>query len=228
MTISAFLADRLRLAGTTPASLSQARWRTSLELRLHQTVATLILLALSPLLLGVALWIMLSEGGPVFYGHFRVGQDGRMFRCLKFRTMCLDAEVALQRVLASDPTAHAEWARDHKLENDPRITPIGRLLRRTSLDELPQLLNVLRGDMLLVGPRPITAEELARYGATRWHYLSVRPGITGLWQVNGRNRLSYEERVALDRHYVERRNLWLDIGILWCTVAAVLQGDGAK
>ena len=228
MAISAFLADRLLLASSAPAALKQSSWRVALELKLHQCVAALLLLALSPLLICVALWIALTDGAPVTYGHFRVGQDGRIFRCLKFRTMCLDSEARLKQLLATSQAAREEWARDHKLEHDPRITPIGRLLRRTSLDELPQLLNVLRGDMLLVGPRPITPVELARYGAARWHYLSVRPGITGLWQVNGRNRLSYDERVALDRHYVERRNLWLDIGILWCTVAAVLGGDGAK
>jgi len=134
----------------------------------------------------------------------------------------------LADLLRDDPQARAEWARDQKLTDDPRITPIGHFLRRSSLDELPQLLNVLRGEMSLVGPRPITVAELTRYGSVRWDYLSVPPGLTGLWQVSGRNNTTYEERVAFDREYVHRRSPWLDLKILLKTVKVVVARDGAR
>jgi lipopolysaccharide/colanic/teichoic acid biosynthesis glycosyltransferase len=146
---------------------------------------------------------------------------------MKFRSMLRNSEQVLAALLRDDPVARAEWERDHKLTTDPRITPIGRFLRKSSLDELPQLLNVLRGEMSLVGPRPITVAELTRYGRVRWHYLSVRPGLTGLWQVSGRNNTTYEERVALDQRYVEQRSLWLDACILVKTVRVVLLREGA-
>lgn len=195
---------------------------------LNQSLALLLLLLLAPLLLLVAFMAWRTEGGPVLFAHYRVGHDGKLFRCLKFRTMRCDAEAALADLLARDPEARAEWERDRKLVSDPRITPIGAFLRRTSLDELPQLVNVLRGEMSLVGPRPITVSELMRYGRARWHYLSVRPGITGLWQVSGRNNTSYEERVALDKTYVEQRTAWFDARILLKTVNVVLSGHGAR
>ena len=194
----------------------------------NQVLALLLLLLLSPLLALVAFLIWQRDGAPIFFAHYRVGHDGKMFRCLKFRTMLRDAEPALAALLARSPEARAEWAHDQKLRHDPRVTPIGDFLRRTSLDELPQLFNVLRGEMSLVGPRPITVAELTRYGRTRWHYLSVRPGITGLWQVSGRNNTSYEERVAFDKLYVERRSAWFDAGILLKTVRVVLARDGAR
>jgi lipopolysaccharide/colanic/teichoic acid biosynthesis glycosyltransferase len=164
----------------------------------------------------------------VLFAHYRVGRDGKLFRCMKFRSMLRDSEQVLAQLLRDDPQARAEWARDQKLADDPRITSVGQFLRRSSLDELPQLLNVLRGEMSLVGPRPITVSELTRYGSVRWHYLSVRPGITGLWQVSGRNNTSYEERVALDRHYVEQRSWIGDIGILLRTVRVVVLREGAR
>jgi lipopolysaccharide/colanic/teichoic acid biosynthesis glycosyltransferase len=142
--------------------------------------------------------------------------------------MYRNAEQMLADLLRDDPQARAEWARDQKLTNDPRITPVGNFLRRTSLDELPQLFNVLRGEMNLVGPRPITVAELTRYGRVRWHYLSVRPGLTGLWQVSGRNNTTYEERVALDRRYVEQHSIWLDLRILFKTIKVVVARDGAR
>jgi exopolysaccharide production protein ExoY len=134
----------------------------------------------------------------------------------------------LSDLLRTDPAAKAEWDRDQKLENDPRVTPVGHFLRRTSLDELPQLINVLRGEMSLVGPRPITVGELTRYGRVRWHYLSVRPGMTGLWQVSGRNNTTYAERVALDEAYIDSRSLFGDLTILLKTVKVVLYRDGAR
>ncbi len=198
------------------------------NLLLNQVLALLLLVLLSPVMGLVAFLIWRRDGAPIFFGHYRVGHDGRMFRCMKFRTMLRDSEPVLAALLASNPQARAEWERDQKLSNDPRITPVGNFLRRTSLDELPQLINVLRGEMSLVGPRPITVGELTRYGPARWHYLSVRPGITGLWQVSGRNTLSYAQRVAFDKHYVEKRTAWLDLRILMKTVHVVLAREGAS
>jgi lipopolysaccharide/colanic/teichoic acid biosynthesis glycosyltransferase len=142
--------------------------------------------------------------------------------------MVRDAQPVLERLLRESPAAREQWEREQKLDDDPRVTPIGQLLRRTSLDELPQLFNVLRGDMALVGPRPITVPELERYGATRWHYLNVLPGMTGLWQVSGRNDVSYDQRVLLDRSYVEQHGLLADVAILFRTVKVVVARDGAR
>ena len=219
--------------------LMSSRWATqtgshahplqeALVHRLNQVLALLLLLLTSPLTVLIAFLIWQRDGAPILFAHYRVGKGGRLFRCMKFRTMRRDSEAALAALLESDPQARAEWARDQKLTNDPRITAIGRFLRTTSLDELPQLLNVVCGDMNLVGPRPITVSELTRYGRVRWHYLSVRPGITGLWQVSGRNSTSYDERVALDRRYVEARSLWVDATILAKTVRVVATREGAR
>jgi exopolysaccharide production protein ExoY len=194
----------------------------------NHAAALLMLLLLAPLMLVIAALIARRDGAPILFGHYRVGLDGCLFRCYKFRSMFRESEEMLSDLLKNDPTARTEWDRDRKLHNDPRVTPIGKLLRRTSLDELPQLLNVLRGEMSLVGPRPITVPELGRYGSVRRHYLSVRPGMTGLWQVSGRNNTTYEERIALDQRYVEARSFWLDLSILFRTVKVVLQRDGAR
>ena len=191
-------------------------------------LALLILILIAPVMGAVAFLIWRRDGAPVLFAHYRVGHDGKLFRCMKFRTMYRDAERMLSELLEKDPAARAEWQREQKLSRDPRITPIGHFLRRTSLDELPQLFNVLRGDMSLVGPRPITVGELTRYGRVRWHYLSVRPGMTGLWQVSGRNNTSYDERVALDRRYVEERSVWMNLQILVKTVKVVVARDGAR
>jgi len=224
-TLSGFLAQ----GQSVPARVRSFGGLTESSHRWLQIATALaILLALSPLLLSVALLILLYDGRPIIYGHYRVGRGGQLFRCLKFRTMVRDSQARLDELLRTDEAARLEWERDRKLTNDPRITPIGRFLRKTSLDELPQLLNVLRGDMLLVGPRPITVAELEKYGRVRWHYLSTMPGVTGLWQVSGRNDLSYDERVNLDRLYVEHRSLWGDLVILFRTVKVVLSRDGAS
>jgi lipopolysaccharide/colanic/teichoic acid biosynthesis glycosyltransferase len=219
------------MAGTHLSSRSTGTngWaRAALVLRLNQLVALLLLLALAPVFAVVAYLIWQRDGAPVLFAHYRVGEKGKLFRCMKFRTMLRNSESVLAELLAKDPQARAEWERDQKLTDDPRITGIGQFLRRSSLDELPQLINVLRGEMSLVGPRPITVGELTRYGKVRWHYLSVRPGITGLWQVSGRNNTSYEERVSLDQRYVEERSLWLDVGILLKTVRVVVLREGAR
>jgi exopolysaccharide production protein ExoY len=200
----------------------------TLALALNQLLALLILVLLAPVMGVVAFLIWRRDGAPVLFAHYRVGHDGKLFRCMKFRTMYRDAERMLAELLEKDPAARAEWQNEQKLLRDPRITPIGHFLRRTSLDELPQLFNVVRGDMSLVGPRPITVGELTRYGRVRWHYLSVRPGITGLWQVSGRNNTSYDERVALDRRYVEERTAWMNLQILLKTVKVVVARDGAR
>ena len=199
-----------------------------INLHTNQLCALIILALLSPVMLVVAFLIWQRDGAPVFFAHYRVGHDGKLFRCMKFRTMYRESEQMLSDLLARSPEARAEWKRDQKLRDDPRITPIGNFLRNTSLDELPQLFNVLRGEMSLVGPRPITVGELTRYGKVRWHYLSVRPGMTGLWQVSGRNNTTYDERVELDRSYVEERSLWMDAVILCKTVKVVVAREGAR
>jgi Undecaprenyl-phosphate galactose phosphotransferase WbaP len=187
--------------------------------------ALVLLICFSPLFLIVSLCIARS-GGEVFFGHRRVGRNGKPFYCYKFRTMIPNAEAVLKELLASDPSLREEWAQGEKLKNDPRVTKIGQFLRRTSLDELPQLYNVLRGEMSLVGPRPVTQPEMQRYGrAAKW-YLAVRPGLTGLWQVSGRNDISYRRRVALDTYYVKAQSLPLDIQILFATIRVVIRGTG--
>jgi len=173
------------------------------------------------------LWLLVRAGGaPGFFAHIRIGRHGRPFRCWKLRTMRPDAAECLARLLAENPHAAAEWADHFKLRFDPRITRIGRFLRRSSLDELPQLLNVLRGEMSLVGPRPVTREELPRYGAAASTCLSCRPGLTGPWQVSGRNDISYRERVRLDAHYARSHGLSEDVLILLRTVRVVLAKTG--
>ena len=182
---------------------------------------------LLPLLALIALWVRLDSPGPVFYSQYRVGQDGRPFRAWKFRTMVQNAEELLGQYLRNSPELRAEWQRTRKLRTDPRITPIGRFLRRTSLDELPQIWNVLRGEMSLVGPRPIVVEEIAKYGDKFDLYTKVKSGITGMWQISGRNDTSYEERVRLDTFYVRNWSIWLDFYILFRTIETVLFRRGA-
>lgn len=180
-----------------------------------------LLLLTAPLLAVLALRVKLADGGPVLFAHVRVGRHGRLFRCYKFRTMVANSAEVLAELLASDPAARAAWERDRKLKDDPRVTPIGRFLRKTSLDELPQLWNILKGEMSLVGPRPVVPDELARYGAAKLYYLQVRPGLTGLWQISGRNDVDYERRVALDTWYVRNWTLWYDVLILFRTLLVV-------
>lgn len=184
-------------------------------------------IAISPILLFIAVWIYKDSPGPVIFKHQRIGKDGKPFPCYKFRSMCIDAKEKLAELLATDPEARAEWEKDFKLKNDPRITKSGAFLRKTSLDELPQIFNVLKGEMSLVGPRPIIHEELERYGEYVNDYLAVKPGITGMWQVSGRSDIDYEERVMLDRWYVRNWSVWTDIVILYKTFDVVLRKKGA-
>ena len=193
----------------------------------NAALALLGLLFVLPLMVAVALAIWVQDRGPVLFAHRRVGRGGKSFYCLKFRSMALDAEARLQELLANDPVAAAEWEADHKLRNDPRVTPLGAFLRKTSLDELPQLFNVLRGEMNLVGPRPIVDAEIEKYGSRFRHYCAVKPGITGLWQVSGRNDVSYRERVAMDCLYAKKHNAMLDAWVLFATIPAVLARKGS-
>ena len=184
-------------------------------------------IAISPILLFIAIWIYKDSPGPVIFKHIRIGKDGKPFPCYKFRSMCVDAKEKLAELLANDPAAREEWERDFKLKNDPRITKSGAFLRKTSLDELPQIFNVLKGEMSLVGPRPIIQEELARYGEYVGDYLMVKPGITGMWQVSGRSDIEYHERVLLDSWYVRNWSVWIDIVMLFKTFAVVVARKGA-
>ncbi len=197
--------------------------------RVFDVVAALGGLAvLLPILLTVALLIWLSDRGPALYGHRRVGRQGRTFLCWKFRSMVRNGDAVLAQHLAENPAAEREWRDTQKLTDDPRVTTIGRFIRKTSIDELPQLWNVLMGQMSVIGPRPITRTELDRYGKDRRYYLLVRPGITGLWQVSGRNSTTYERRIAIDRTYLENWSYSQDVMILWKTVPAVLKSEGAS
>jgi Undecaprenyl-phosphate galactose phosphotransferase WbaP len=180
-----------------------------------------------PLIAVIALLIKFSSPGPVIYGHERIGRNGRRLRVWKFRTMIAHADKVLEPYLAANPKMRKEWDRKHKLANDPRLTRIGRWLRKTSLDELPQLWNVLIGEMSLVGPRPIVEAEVVRYGESFDLYTKVLPGITGLWQISGRNNITYAERVHLDSYYVRNWSPWMDLYILARTFRVVLQGEGA-
>jgi exopolysaccharide production protein ExoY len=195
--------------------------------RLVDVFATIVLaLGFSPLIMLVVAG-MLAQGGPILYRQVRVGRNGQLFRCLKFRTMVPDADKIIRKLIASDLNARTEWLNTHKLRDDPRVTSIGKFLRRTSFDELPQLWNVIRGDMSLVGPRPVVPTELRKYGRSARLVLGVKPGLTGLWQVSGRNDTSYRRRVAMDVYYAKYRNAYLDFRILAKTVDVVLRGGGA-
>jgi Undecaprenyl-phosphate galactose phosphotransferase, WbaP/exopolysaccharide biosynthesis polyprenyl glycosylphosphotransferase len=196
--------------------------------RLFDVVAASFLVVfLSPLLLFLALWIGYSDRGPVFFVQERIGRNGHAFPCYKFRSMLVDAEQRLQQYFVSHPELYAEYQRNFKLREDPRVTRVGRFLRRTSLDELPQLFNVLRGQMSLVGPRPLLERELSRYGRGFTLYQQVYPGITGLWQTSGRSETSFAQRAALDAWYVKNWSLWYDIVILLRTIKVLLHRTGA-
>lgn len=183
------------------------------------------LVFLTPIILFIAALVLVTMGRPVFFAQRRVGFNGRTFRCLKFRSMVKDAARVLEKHLETCPQASLEWAENQKLRNDPRITWLGSILRKSSLDELPQLFNILKGEMSCVGPRPVLPMELERYGPYRRAYKSARPGLTGLWQVSGRSNTSYDERVKFDRIYVRRWSLAFDIGILLRTIPVLFKFD---
>lgn len=196
--------------------------------RVFDVLATLVLIVvLLPVMLLLTIAVAFDSGGTPFFAHRRIGKGGRPFSCLKFRSMCRDAEQRLAAILETDPEMRREWHEHHKLTNDPRITRFGHFLRETSLDELPQLFNVLVGDLALVGPRPVVQAELPRYGRYVSSYLSVKPGLTGLWQVTCRSESTYRRRVAIDHVYATHKCLLLDLRILFATVPAVLSRKGA-
>jgi lipopolysaccharide/colanic/teichoic acid biosynthesis glycosyltransferase len=189
-------------------------------------LAFIAILIFLPFLILAAFSIKFSAPGPVLFVQYRVGRDGKLFPCLKFRSMVVNAQDVLNDLLASSAEARAEWQRDQKLRRDPRITPIGAILRKSSLDELPQLFNILAGHMSIVGPRPIIEAEIHRYGSRFGAYCSVRPGLTGLWQVSGRNEVSYEARVRLDALYALRKSTLYDLAICFRTIPAVIGSRG--
>lgn len=230
--------DRVDSVAVTPLNLGGVlglEVRDNLMNQFEQTVKrvmdiTIVLiggLLILPFLLLISLLIIIDSRGPVLYSHTRVGKKGVNFEMWKFRSMVSNADEVLERYLKENPDLSREWDSTWKLKDDPRITRMGRLLRRYSLDELPQLWNVLRGDMSLVGPRPIVNEEAARYAESFQFYKKVKPGVTGLWQVSGRNNTTYRERVRLDEYYVRNWSIWLDFYILFQTIRVVLQGEGA-
>ena len=191
------------------------------------SIAVVALAILLPILLITAFLVWCNDRKSPFFGHLRLGRHGRMFRCWKFRSMQPDASEVLSAYLAANPAAALEWAATQKLRDDPRITPIGRVLRLTSLDELPQLWNVVIGQMSLVGPRPIVLDEVDRYGAQIRYYLMCRPGLTGLWQISGRSDTSYAERVRFDAHYAQSWSVWRDVSIVLRTVPILLSRRGS-
>lgn len=207
-------------------SVSELNFYTDIGKRNFDVIlSALMILAISPVLVVIAASLRVNGVRSVVYKHRRIGQGGRSFDCLKFRTMVEGADETLEKILAADATAREEWDLSHKLTNDPRIIPgMGRLLRTTSLDELPQLLNVLRGDMSIVGPRPITSEELGKYGSHVGYYLSVRPGLTGPWQIGGRSDTSFDYRVQKDVWYAQNICLRTDLGVFIKTIACFLSG----
>ena len=190
-------------------------------------LALLAIILLSPLLVGLALTIRLSDGGPALFGQTRIGCQGKEFRIWKFRSMAPNAAAMLRDHLERNPQAELEWQKTRKLKFDPRITPLGRVLRKYSIDELPQLFNILMGDMSFVGPRPIDQSECVRFGHSLRHYLRCRPGLTGMWQVSGRSDTSYDRRVALDRYYAIHSSLLLDLSLVLKTVPVAINGRGS-
>jgi len=202
-------------------------WNLSIKRILDLIMVCMGGLVLLPFLLLIALAVKISSPGPVLYGHRRLGLNGRHFKAYKFRSMVMDADKKLENLLAADSRLREEWEASHKLKNDPRVTGIGKFLRRTSFDEFPQLINILKGEMSLVGPRPVTDQEIERYGENSLRILTVKPGLTGLWQVSGRSDTNYAERVSHDLYYIQSWSVWLDLWILYCTPGAIIKGKGA-
>lgn len=188
-------------------------------------LAALVLLCPLIVIMTATLWTL--QGRPIFIKHRRVGRGGKGFLCFKFRTMVVDGDEVLARHIEANEDARAEWHATRKLKDDPRVTPFGQVLRKTSIDELPQLVNILRGEMSLVGPRPIVEAEIMHYGAHIDHYYMVRPGLTGLWQISGRSDVSYNSRVAMDVKYVQTYNVVKDLVIIAKTIPAVLAAKGS-
>jgi Undecaprenyl-phosphate galactose phosphotransferase WbaP len=202
-------------------------WNLAIKRVLELSLVFLGGLIILPIMLLIVLAIKISSPGPILYGHKRVGQNGIPFKAYKFRSMVRDADEKLKEVLDADPRLREEWEASRKLKDDPRITKIGKLLRRTSFDEFPQLINILKGEMSLVGPRPVTDPEIEKYGENAQRILTVKPGLTGLWQVSGRSDTDYAERVSYDLYYLQSWSVWLDLWILYRTPGQILRGRGA-
>jgi exopolysaccharide production protein ExoY len=223
--VMSYVAARTQFPRPTSSIGARRSWHTVRVLDL--VAATLLAIFIAPLMILLAVLIRLQDGGPAVFSQERIGEGGRTFRCFKFRSMVIDADRRLELLLAENPSIRLEWDRDHKLRDDPRVTPLGAFLRKSSLDEIPQLFNVLRGEMSLVGPRPIVSRERIKYGRRFSAYCSVPPGITGLWQVSGRNDVSYRRRVAMDVLYSRNKNFGFDVLLLIKTVPAVLTRKGS-
>ncbi|MGM0439625.1 MAG: sugar transferase [Chlamydiota bacterium] len=186
------------------------------------------LICVAPVFLIIAALIAFTSPGPIIFSHQRVGRGGRLFSCFKFRTMYVDANEKLEEILANDPQAQKEWEANHKLKDDPRVTPLGCFLRKTSLDELPQFLNILKGDMSTVGPRALVSDEVhQKLGYKANKILSIRPGLTGVWQTSGRSNTSYQQRLTMDEEYIDKHNLWYDIYLILKTIPVMLFRHGA-
>jgi undecaprenyl-phosphate galactose phosphotransferase len=203
------------------------KWNRAIKLVFDKVATILGGIVIAPVFLLIMLWIKMDSPGPVIFKHKRIGQNGKEFYCYKFRTMCADARERLEELLRTNPELKKEWEENFKLKNDPRVTRSGKYLRSTSLDELPQIINVLKGEMSLVGPRPIIAEEIHYYGKYIDDYYMVRPGITGMWQTSGRSDTGYEQRVQIDTWYVRNWDFWFDVVLLWRTMKVVIQRKGA-
>ncbi len=219
--------DTVGISGIQYKGIVASGWLLAMKRATDVAVAVMVMLLLSPLFLCLCALVRFTSRGPIFYGQERIGKHGRVFRAWKFRTMVPNADQVLKQYLNENEEMRREWEADHKLKNDPRVTWIGSLLRKTSLDELPQIWNVIVGEMSLVGPRPIVQAEADKYGNALDLYLRVTPGVTGLWQVSGRNNTTYDQRVELDSYYVRNWSLWLDICILVVTIRVVLLREGA-
>ena len=211
------------------ASIHNLTFKRNLFLKRLIDIAAIVLTLpiVLPIMILLGILTKLTSKGPIFYGHKRIGKNGKEIKCWKFRSMCVNSQEILEEILATDPVRRAEWEKDRKFIDDPRVTKFGKFLRKTSLDELPQLFNILAGQMSLVGPRPVTEPELIKYGEYKDYVLSVSPGLTGMWQVSGRSDTGYEERITYDTYYIQNWSIWLDIWILIKTVWVVLVGKGA-
>jgi len=213
--------------GLTTSNKLKMAWNLWIKQFMDITIVIFGGILILPFLLVIALLIKISSPGPVLYGHKRLGKNGKHFTAYKFRSMVMDSQERLQKLFETNPEIKKEWDKNHKLQNDPRVTAIGRFLRRTSLDEFPQLLNILKGEMSLVGPRPIVDDEVSKYGEDFGWIFSVKPGMTGMWQVSGRSETDYAVRVLYDTYYLRSWSVWLDVWILFMTFGAVLRGKGA-
>jgi len=226
-TISMSIRDFGGVLGWVTTNKLKTSWNLKLKRLMDILIVSIGGLLLLPFLIITALLIKITSRGPVLYKHLRLGMNGKYFYAYKFRSMVINAHEQLEKLLESNPQIKKEWEKNHKLANDPRVTIIGRFLRRTSIDEFPQLINILKGEMSLVGPRPIVDAEVERYGDDFYRVFSVRPGLTGLWQVSGRSDADYDARVAYDTYYLQSWSGWLDLWVLFMTFGAVVRGRGA-